>query len=383
MHVARIRSRHVDKQGRRRDYESRLPAAHLPRRRQGQARDAGEPVRAAGAGGRRDRGGAEGHAAGAGRAGGDDHPLAAARARRRGARDGRQAGPARPARPGLPGAGPGAGADHLPGGGPGLQAVHPDLVGRHHPGRRPGRGRGVHRRHLRGDGLAGRPAGRDRGAAGRPAPGPGGEPVADGAVRPVQLVAGGHALPAGRPRLLPGRQEGPAADRVRAAHRPGGPPGRGPGVPRQHRRPGRVHRDRHGRAGQVRAGQDGHGRRPRHDHQRPDRGPEPAGGRARHGPDPYGWITALRAPAIKKLMAERRPAAAVACSTSRTWPRSPPRTSPASGWSPAATRCWPPTAPASARTCWPRPRSCWPPSSPASRPASSPAPGRSGSRSAR
>ena len=29
--------------------------------------------------------------------------------------------------------------------GPGLQAVHPDLVGRHHPGRRPGRGRGLHR----------------------------------------------------------------------------------------------------------------------------------------------------------------------------------------------------------------------------------------------
>ena len=38
-----------------------------------------------------------------------------------------------------------AGADHLPGPRPGLQAVHPDLVGRHHPGRRPGRRRGVHR----------------------------------------------------------------------------------------------------------------------------------------------------------------------------------------------------------------------------------------------
>jgi hypothetical protein len=35
-----------------------------------------------------------------------------------------------------------------------------------------------------------------------------------------------------RPRVLPGRQEGPAADRVRAAHRPGRAPGRGPGVPR-------------------------------------------------------------------------------------------------------------------------------------------------------
>ena len=77
-----------------------------------------------------------------------------------------------------------------------------------------------------------------------PAPGPGGQPGADGAVRPVQLVAGGLAVPAGRPRLLPGRQERETADRVRAAHRPGRPPGRGPGLPRQHRRPRRVHRHR-------------------------------------------------------------------------------------------------------------------------------------------
>ena len=42
-------------------------------------------------------------------------------------------------------AGPGPGADHLPGGPAGLQAVHPDLVGRYHAGRRPRRGRGVHR----------------------------------------------------------------------------------------------------------------------------------------------------------------------------------------------------------------------------------------------
>src|SRR5215467_12701842 len=37
-------------------------------------------------------------------------------------------------------------------------------------------------------------------------------------------MAGGPVLPAGRPRLLPGRQEGPAADRVRPAHRPAGRP---------------------------------------------------------------------------------------------------------------------------------------------------------------
>src|SRR5579863_4547325 len=50
---------------------------------------------------------------------------------------------------------------------------------------------------IRRDGLAGVPAGRDRGGAGRPAPGTGGEPGADGAVRPVVFVAGRLALPAG------------------------------------------------------------------------------------------------------------------------------------------------------------------------------------------
>ena len=89
----------------------------------------------------------------------------------------------------------------------------------------------------------------------------------------------GSRLPAGRPRLLPGRQERQAADRVRAAHRPGRPAGRGPGLPRQHRRPRRVHRHRGRGAEEVRAGADGHGRRPGDDHQRPDPGPEPAGGR--------------------------------------------------------------------------------------------------------
>ena len=111
--------------------------------------------------------------------------------------------------------------------------------------------------------------------------GPAGQPVPDGAVRPVVLVAGGPVLPAGRPRLLPGRQERPAADRVRAAHRPGRPPGRGPGVPRQHRRPRRVHHHRGRGPGEVRARADGHGRRPRHDHLGPHRRPEPAGGRDR------------------------------------------------------------------------------------------------------
>ena len=67
-----------------------------------------------------------------------------------------------------------------------VRSCHPDLVGRYHPGRRPGRGRSHHRRHLRRDGLAGAPAGRDRGRAGPPPPGTGGQPVQDGAVRPVR-----------------------------------------------------------------------------------------------------------------------------------------------------------------------------------------------------
>jgi hypothetical protein len=61
------------------------------------------------------------------------------------------------------------------------------------------------------------------------------------------------------------------------------PPRRGAGLRRQHRRPGRVHRDRQGRPGKVRPGEDGHGRRPGHDHQRPHRRAEPAG-RRRDGP---------------------------------------------------------------------------------------------------
>ena len=48
-------------------------------------------------------------------------------------------------------------------------------------------------------------------------------------------------------------------------------------------------------------------------------------------PDTYGWITALRAPAIRKLMADDGPLQLSPSSISRTSPRSPPMTSPASG----------------------------------------------------
>ena len=83
------------------------------------------------------------------------------------------------------------------------------------------------------------------------------------------LVGDRAVLRAGRPRLLPRRQEGLPADRVRAAHRPGRTPGRDPGVRRQHRRPDRVHRRSHHRQGHLRANEHGDGRGPRHDHLRP------------------------------------------------------------------------------------------------------------------
>ena len=88
--------------------------------------------------------------------------------------------------------------------------------------------------------------------------------------------------------------------------------------------------DRGRGAGEVRAGADGHGRRPGDDHQRPDPRPEPAGGR-----DPAAGRLRVdhRAarPRHQKADGRRRPAPASACSTSRTSPRSPPRTTPASG----------------------------------------------------
>ena len=63
MHVARNKRAYVAKSGEQRVYESVLVRRTLPRRRQGPARDAGQPVGAAGAGGRGDRGHLEGRAA--------------------------------------------------------------------------------------------------------------------------------------------------------------------------------------------------------------------------------------------------------------------------------------------------------------------------------
>ena len=181
---------------------------------------------------------------------------------------------------------------------------------------------GVHRRRLRRDGLAGRPAGRDRGGAGPPPPGPGGEPVADGAVRPV-LAPGWRARTA---RWPPAGTPG-TARRARLQIEyglltdPDRPPGRDPGLRREHRRPDRVHRDRgtwcgttFGLERMVMVGDRGMITSARIDALN-----------QRAGPRMYGWITALRAPAIRKLMADDGPLQLSACSTSRTWPRSPPR----------------------------------------------------------
>jgi len=46
--------------------------------------------------------------------------------------------------------------------------------------------------------------------------------------------------------------------------------------------------------------------------------------------DGMAWITCLRGPAIRKLMADTAPCSC-RCSMSRTSPRSAPRTTPASG----------------------------------------------------
>ena len=61
-----------------------------------------------------------------------------------------------------------------------------------------------------------------------------------------------------------------------------------------------VVREKFGLAQMVMVGDRGH------DHQRPDRRAEP-GEDGTQRPDGYGWITALRAPAIRKLMADDGP----------------------------------------------------------------------------
>jgi hypothetical protein len=112
-------------------------------------------------------------------------------------------------------------------------------------------------------------------------------------------------LPAGRPRLFPRRQEGQAADRVRAAHRPRRPVavrvfGGNTADPAAFTAIVRVVREKFALAKMVMVG---------------DRDMITSAriaalnqsGQDGAVPSPYGWITALRAPAIKKLMADDGP----------------------------------------------------------------------------
>ena len=76
-------------------------------------------------------------------------------------------------------------------------------------------------------------------------------------------------------------------------------------------------------------------------------------------PAGFDWITALRAPAIQALAASGG-RCSCRCSTSATWRKSPPTTTPASVSSSVATPNWRPSARASAPSSSRRPRRRWP-----------------------
>ena len=133
------------------------------------------------------------------------------------------------------------------------------------------------------------------GALAAPAPRAGGEPGTDGVVRPVLLVGGRTPLPAGQARLLPRRQEEPPQIEYGLLTDPAGRPvavrvfDGNTADPTAFVDAVAAMRD------QVRAAPDGDGRGPRHDHHRPDRDRAGNASSARG----LGWLTALRAPAIK------------------------------------------------------------------------------------
>jgi hypothetical protein len=139
-------------------------------------------------------------------------------------------------------------------------------------------------------GLPARPAGADPGRAGRPAPGR----AAPWCCMTCPVPRPGADLPAGRHRPPQGLGPRPAADRLRAADLPRGHPGRDRGLRRQHRGPESVAaqvtrvKDRFGITKVVLVG---------------DRGMLTAA-RLREDVGPAGldWITALRAPQVKKLV---------------------------------------------------------------------------------
>ena len=173
-------------------------------------------------------------------------------------------------------------------------------------GRRPGRCRGLHRSGVCGDGLAGRAAGRDRGEAGRPPPGTGTGPAADGPVRPVQLVDEGARCPLaargysrdgkkGKLQIEYGLLTDPDGRPVAVRVLPGNA-----GDPSAFTEIVQVVREKYGLEQMVMVG---------------DRGMITSARIASlnqledgtQRPDTYGWIPALRAPAIRKLMARAGP----------------------------------------------------------------------------
>ena len=124
MHVETSRSHQVRKDGTVAELRAAPAAPLVPGRRQGPQGDPGEPVAAAAGGDHRGPGGAGRQDAGRCRRRIRGHPVAAARARRRGGGDGPRAGLPGPARPARPGAGPGLALMHVAGTAPGFQAVH-------------------------------------------------------------------------------------------------------------------------------------------------------------------------------------------------------------------------------------------------------------------
>ena len=302
MHVARIKSSHTDKQGREREYESRLlrrtyrdggkvrhetlaNLSKMPDRVVDAVEAAlkGEVLVPAGeAAVTVARSLPHGHVAAV-------HAMA------------RKLGLPGAARPGRPAARPGPGADHLPGRAPRARSCprSPGGATRRSAPTSASRTRRPTRPTRRWTGC--RP-GRTRieTQARPPAPRPGREPVADGPVRPVVLLAGGDALPARGARLLPRRQEGQRPDRVRAAHRPRRPPVAvrvfegNTADPAAFTEIAGVVKDTFGLKKMVMVGDRGMITTARIEALRELDGK-------------YAWITALRAPAIRKLMADDGP----------------------------------------------------------------------------
>src|SRR5712691_655034 len=205
-------------------------AAHLSRGRQGQERDARQPLPPAAGDDRAGAPLAAGRAAPLERGWLRGLPLAAARPCRRRARDGAPARAGAAARPAaVAGALPGAGAGRAAAAAARLEARLYQGAWAVDAGRGAGR-RGRRRRPaLRGARLAGGAAGADRGPARPP-------PPRRGRARPLRrllLLLRGPHLPAARARLLPRRPPRLAADHLRAALRPGGPAGRDRGLPRR------------------------------------------------------------------------------------------------------------------------------------------------------